>query len=1188
MLIITCKCNDSTHSRGVSITFNKKLDYKIQNVHRKQDGRVILVNCLVKGVETTLCCVYAPSEPTERKEFLKTVKFWIARNTDYPEHVIMGGDFNCGLNANDRSNTTDDPTRAALKNLLDNLDLTDSWYITNNDLQYTFADDVNNSLSRIDYIFVSKEIRYKIKSVKLKQAPKKDKHLAVCLNLKIVDNDKGPGYWKLNAKLLELPEFDFMVKRLANDARNNYHGLDGRMTWEVFKFNTQEGGLKMGKARAKMQKEYINRLQKSIDDLNKRESNGDPIDTNEKTKLNEMLNKYYDEKHEGYMIRSKCKWVHEGERSTKFFFNLEKTLQGNNIIKEIKDKDGNLQKTDNAILKECALFYENLFSSKNVSQADIDSYLNTINIPNVLNNNQKAMCDNPITEKEIKKVIDNLKPGKSPGCDGLTTEFYKKYWPDIKDLYLNMINETYQLGELPYTLRKAILALLFKKGDTTLLKNYRPISLTNYDYKILCFTLSNRLQEVLKDLINDDQTGYIKGRYIGTNARLLQDYFEHCENFQIPGILLLLDFEKAFDSIEWNFMLATLRKFNFGEGFVKWITILYTKPIISIKNNGWLSEDIELKRGVRQGCPLSALLFVLAVEIMAIAIRQNNQIKGFKCGDTEIKESLYADDTSLLLSDLTSLEEALNTINKFSMVAGPKLNIDKTEGILLGPLKNTLRSYMDIKFTNEAIRCLGIFIGHDKIKCHEKNWTAKLDKIKIIFERWKSRHLSIFGKNLIIKSLASSILIHTMSILDTPEDILKEIEKLIFDFLWDKNEKIKRKTLISDKKKGGIDMLDIYCKDKSLKAAWLKRIKNNGPNKSFINMYLNKLGIDTNYLIKTSATDPELIRNKLKLPLFWAKVFAYANECKQFKSNKIINNSDLLSEPIWLNKRFYVRGKPIFVSNWTKSGILYVKDLYGQNGYLINEREINRKLQNKSNWIAEYSLIKKIFKKVCKNKNMSNANFINIKNNWSINIENKIHDIENLKSNFYYKILVENKSIKNYMESEWEKAFEYQINWNSVYQNQVWQIKERKLGEFNYKLLCNILYTKDRISKFNKEVDNKCKFCNQIQNVKHLLYDCPRVENLWKSVGAIIKLNIKYKHLIVGSVVCNETTKYRNLLISYIAYGVYKFWIMAENNKINFNTDSLHHFIKKDLFGRSVYLKDPNFDLIVNKVINNM
>ena len=250
-----------------------------------------------------------------------------------------------------------------------------------------------------------------------------------------------------------------------------------------------------------------------------------------------------------------------------------------------------------------------------------------------------------------------------------------------------MIHETYTNGELPYTLRKALLALLFKKGDKTLLKNFRPISLTNYDYKILCFVLSNRMQGVLKDIILDDQTGYIKGRYIGSNARLLEDYFEHCESKQIPGILLYLDFEKAFDSIEWNFMMSVLEKFNFGEGFRKWVKILYNKPVISIKNNGWLSSDISLSRGVRQGCPLSALLFVLTVEVMAIRLRDNQNIIGFQCLDKNIKHSMYADDTTLLLANILSLDNALDTVNGFSEVAGPKLNVDKTEGILLGPLK---------------------------------------------------------------------------------------------------------------------------------------------------------------------------------------------------------------------------------------------------------------------------------------------------------------------------------------------------------------------------------------------------------------------------------------------------------------------------------------------------------------------
>ncbi len=780
---------NSTHSRGVLISISKKLPLKIYNIHRKNDGRAVLINAKIRGVDTTICSVYAPSESTERKEFFTTFKYWLARNTDHPDHLIMGGDFNCGININDRSNTKIDTTRNALKNLLDNHNLVDAWYVKENDLQYTFEDDTNNSKSRIDYIFMSKDIKYKFNSIELKHAPKKDKHLAVCLDLLWDDNEKGPGYWKLNTKLMETPEYDILIKRLAYDAKNNYPFLDGRMRWELFKVNTQDSSIKLGKARAREQKLYITNLQRSIDDLHKLESNGTPIDKTEKLSLENKLNDYYKEKQEGYMLRSKIQWVNDGEKSSKFFLNLEKTTQSNNVIKEIQDQNGNLHTKDNEILSECALFYENLFSSKNITQAEIDDYLQEVEIPNVLNNNQKAMCDEQITEKEIGKVITNLKNGKSPGCDGLTTEFYKKYWPDIKELYMDMINETYNLGELPYTLRKAILALLFKKGDSTLLKNYRPISLTNYDYKILCFALANRLQKVLKDIIHEDQTGYIKGRYIGTNARLLEDYFEHCESFDIPGILLMLDFEKAFDSLEWNFMTTVLQKFNFGNGFIKWVNILYNKPLISIKNNGWLSKDIKLQRGIRQGCPLSALLFVLAVEIMAIEIRKNQNIRGFQCGNTEIKDSLYADDTTLLLADIESLGEAIRTVNKFSSVAGPKLNVDKTEGILLGPLKNTINAINGIKFTNDAIRCLGIYIGHDKNKCFNKNWTEKIEKIKLVFERWKNRNMTIFGKTLIIKSLASSLLIHSMSILETPQDILDEVEKLIFGFYGKKRKK---------------------------------------------------------------------------------------------------------------------------------------------------------------------------------------------------------------------------------------------------------------------------------------------------------------------------------------------------------------------------------------------------------------
>ena len=116
------------------------------------------------------------------------------------------------------------------------------------------------------------------------------------------------------------------------------------------------------------------------------------------------------------------------------------------------------------------------------------------------------------------------------------------------------------------------------------------------------------MQKIIYKQKGQEQTAYIKGRYIGINARFILDIFNYCENNNKEGVLLFLDFEKAFDSVEWNFLLKTLEKFNFGNDFINWIKILYNKPIFRLKNNGWISRTCEMKRGIRQGCPISAIL----------------------------------------------------------------------------------------------------------------------------------------------------------------------------------------------------------------------------------------------------------------------------------------------------------------------------------------------------------------------------------------------------------------------------------------------------------------------------------------------------------------------------------------------------------------------------------------------------
>lgn len=198
------------------------------------------------------------------------------------------------------------------------------------------------------------------------------------------------------------------------------------------------------------------------------------------------------------------------------------------------------------------------------------------------------------------------------------------------------------------------------------------------------------MQKVIDEYISNEQTAYIKGRFIGTNARLILDIFEYCENNNQEGLLLFLDFEKAFDSVEWNFLFKTLETFNFGTNFIHWIKILYKNPIFRLKNNGWISRTCQMHRGIRQGCPISALLYLFVAEILSDKIKNNGLINGFtvKNSEKEIKNIQHADDMTLSLKNIDSLKQAIKTIDIFCKLAGSKINLSKTECILLGTLKN--------------------------------------------------------------------------------------------------------------------------------------------------------------------------------------------------------------------------------------------------------------------------------------------------------------------------------------------------------------------------------------------------------------------------------------------------------------------------------------------------------------------
>ena len=192
---------------------------------------------------------------------------------------------------------------------------------------------------------------------------------------------------------------------------------------------------------------------------------------------------------------------------------------------------------------------------------------------------------------------------------------------------------------------------------------------------------------------------FIKGRYIGQNIRLIIDIMEHMKSQNIPGILVLLDFQKAFDSLEWSFMMNTSDIFNLGTSIKRWISTFYTNIESAAINNSFTTNWFKPSRGVRR-CPLSPYLFVLSVELLSNKIRQDPSIKGIKIFGNA---SQFADDTNLFCADLTSVENALTTVGDFGVLAGLKLNIKKSKGILLGKWEKNKLNPLQLKWLRTLV-----------------------------------------------------------------------------------------------------------------------------------------------------------------------------------------------------------------------------------------------------------------------------------------------------------------------------------------------------------------------------------------------------------------------------------------------------------------------------------------------------
>lgn len=827
--------SNHAHGRkqGVCTWFAPGLDIDVLDYMTDNDGRIVSTKIKLDNLILNIVNIYAPNAPSDRMKFIEALnQFVIPEDPENPDcEFIFVGDWNFIEDIElDKMGGGRFPSCLAgklqINDLKNQFDLVDIFRKLNPNLKkFTFYSDRYNTKTRIDRIYVTPVLDSLIKTTDITPCIYSDHDLVHCSFL-LDTAPRGPGTWKMNNSYLQDRPFRQQFIHFWTEWQNNKNDYeDPLLWWDLGKVKIRNICQNYGKHKKSTENYILETYQKEYDSL--------LVHTNDLTTvpediasridiLKDKIEKIETKRNQGIMIRSKIQYREEGEKCTRYFVQLEKQRAKGKIIDSLRLNDGTITTDQKLILDEEVKFYKELYKEELTDQTAQNILLD--NIDNTLTDTDRDSCEGHITLDEAETAVQAFKCDKSPGSDGLTAEFYRCFWKTIGQDFVEIANFAFDNGRLSTTQRRGIISLIFKKGDKLDLKNWRPISLLNIDYKIITKILTNRIKKVLPSIIHPDQTSSVPGRSIAQTTAFIRDLIDYVNRNNLPGAIICLDQMKAFDRVDWKFMFKTLRRFGFGPQFINWVQLCYTDITSSVKNNGFLSTFFELERGTRQGCPLSALLYVLVAEVLAINIRKETKIKGIILPDgTEHKLAQFADDNTVTLSDVQSIESLFSLIRVYESASGARVNQEKTEGLWVGSFKGKTEKPLGLKWSSGYVKALGFYFGN--VDTMELNWRPKINNFNKILNCWMYRDLTMQGRVVVLNNLASAGLWYHSNTIHMPEWAYNEINRSMVDFFWKrKKHHVRREVLHRDRTEGGQNLVDIKNKIKAQRVTWISKI----------------------------------------------------------------------------------------------------------------------------------------------------------------------------------------------------------------------------------------------------------------------------------------------------------------------------------------------------------------------------
>ena len=517
--------------------------------------------------------------------------------------------------------------------------------------------------------------------------------------------------------------------------------------------------------------------------------------------------------------RAKIKWIQEGDNNTKFFHSIVKSRGNKNRIMRVLDEDGRW--VSGIALKDKFVSYFKIFLG--CKDDTVIPELNEDLFNNRLDSSDAINMIRVVTDEEIKAAMFEIDDNRAPGPDGYSSKFFKSAWNIIGSEVCKAVREFFWTWKLLKGINATRVILIPKVDMPRKVADFRPIACCNTLYKCISKVIVNRIRSCLGKIVSKNQSAFIPGRSILDNILLAQELMVGYNNKRgVPKCTLKIDIQKAYDTVDWEFLNRSLKGFGFHPIMIQWIMACVSSPWFMINFNGEDHGYFEGKRGLRQGDPLSPYLFTLVMEVFnLILVKKIEESQCFKfhckCDSQRITHLCFADDLLVFsFGNGNSARVIKAALDDFYSVSGLKASMEKSQ-IFFSCVKPNMRriilGILPFDIGKIPFKYLGIPMCVNML--FKRDCFALVDKIKLRVCNWKNKMLSFAGRLQLINSVLTSIHVYWASIFKIPIATIREIEMICRNFLWANGEvvrgkaKVKWSDVCKPKINGGLGIKDL-------------------------------------------------------------------------------------------------------------------------------------------------------------------------------------------------------------------------------------------------------------------------------------------------------------------------------------------------------------------------------------------